>query len=521
MLLPMLTWLLDLQVKCMSKLSLIDKSNVCFVDTGANSSLIDYDTYLRLTAWNIEMTPCDLMIYWGDICKVNRNRILGVVNVGMRFNEKGKLLPFEFNVVENSEVMKSLKCNIVIVGDNFSKYKPVVDLRSVNQLIQPDSYPIKTLSEIFRQLDSKMLISKLDLNLGFHQIPMNDADCRYFGIMKENKVYEYTVIPQGMRNATQSFQRFIDLILGDEENIICYVDDTLVFTKNDPEIHYDALSRIINKLLSYDLSLNLTKSVFCAEKLEYLGHVVTQEGKKMRGVAIQGVVNKNYSVDKKAMRQFYDVISWYKEFIRDFSIVTAPLTDQLAKNAKVVETPESSKAFADLKSLMLSAPILQFPNYKGEVKFFLECDASCSGFELQSIILALKRFYCYTSDYLTIVYTDYKPLLNIIKDTNHPVLQRWIFYIQDRNIQIRYKPGRLNTTADYLSRCEENDACLTMCAITKREDLMFMVKSFLKDGKKEEVNPYVKHLANNSIMEPDETLYWMINLINRLAFKVP
>uniref|UniRef100_A0A0K0FRL0 CCHC-type domain-containing protein n=1 Tax=Strongyloides venezuelensis TaxID=75913 RepID=A0A0K0FRL0_STRVS len=292
---------------------LIGKSKVCFVDTGADSSLIDYGTYLELTAWGIEMTPCDLMIYWGDICEVIRIKILDVVNVGMRFNEKEKLLPFEFNVVENSEVMKSLKCNIVIGGDNLSKYeyvqnmkqkfisidderidllkyqssnkminvsmendlnvmnvtlhvlnennsltvkdklckkfplhffnaekqqcidnyidelikqkvllpsdtnfishffvvskpsggwRPVVDLRSVNQVIQPDSYLIKTLSKIFRQLDSKMLISKLDLNSGFHQIPMNDADCRYFGIMKGNKVYEYTVIPQGMCNAT-------------------------------------------------------------------------------------------------------------------------------------------------------------------------------------------------------------------------------------------------------------------------------------------------------------------------------
>uniref|UniRef100_A0A0N5B3V3 RNA-directed DNA polymerase n=1 Tax=Strongyloides papillosus TaxID=174720 RepID=A0A0N5B3V3_STREA len=662
---------------------LVGNSKVCFVDSGADGSLMDYDTYLELMTWGIEMTPCESLIYWGDICEVNRIRILGIVNV-----------------VENSEVMKSLKCNMVIGGDNLSKYeyvqnlkqrfvsidgeridlmkyqgsdkmvnvsmendldamnvtlnilnesnslsvkdklwkefpllkeenrlgrctfkcpkipfqvdcvppkysrrffnaekqqciddyidelikqkvlvpsdtnfishffvvpkpsggwRPVVDLRSINQLIQPDSYPIKTLSEIFRQLDSKMLISKLDLNSGFHQIPMNEADCRYFGIMKGNKVYEYTVIPQGMRNATQLFQRCMDLILGDEENVICYVDDILVFTENDPTVHYDALSRIINKLLSYDLSLNLSKSVFCAEELEYLGHVVTQEGRKMRDVAIQGVVNKNYPTSKKAMRQFLGAIGWYREFIRDFSIVAAPLTDQLAKNAKVVETTESSKAFAELKSLMLSAPILQFPNYKGEVKFILECDASCSGFgamlaqnflvndewkllpiafwskriksprsrlpagylELQSIILALKRFYCYTSDYLTIVYTDHKPLLNIIKDTSHPVLQRWIFYIQDRNIQIRYKPGRLNTTADYLSRGDDNDGCLTMCAITKREDLIFMVKSFLKDGEKEEVHPYVKRLADNSILEPDGTLYWKINLMNRPAFKVP
>uniref|UniRef100_A0A0K0FRL1 RNA-directed DNA polymerase n=1 Tax=Strongyloides venezuelensis TaxID=75913 RepID=A0A0K0FRL1_STRVS len=264
----------------------------------------------------------------------------------------------------------------------------------------------------------------------------------------------------------------------------------------------------------------------------------------MRDVAIQGVVNKNYPVDKKAMRQFLGAIGWYREFIRDFSIVAASLTNQLAKNAQVIETPESLKAFADLKSLMLSASILQFPNYKDKMKFILECDASCSGFgamlaqnfmvnddlnvtffhvylrKIFSHIFqryktkchAYARIPCESCNFRDILsrknfQRDHKSLLNIIKDTSHSVLQRSIFYIRDRNIQIRYKSGRLNTTADYLSRCEENDGCLTMCAITKRENLMFMVKSFLKDGKKEEVNSYVKRLANNTIMELDGTFF--------------
>ena len=54
----------------------------------------------------------------------------------------------------------------------------------------------------------------------------------------------------------------------------------LIITGVTEEKHWNNLERLIKKRCEYGLCIKLTKSVFCKECVEYLGHIIDKDGKR-------------------------------------------------------------------------------------------------------------------------------------------------------------------------------------------------------------------------------------------------
>ena len=65
----------------------------------------------------------------------------------------------------------------------------------------------------------------------------------------------------------------------------------------------------------------------------------------------------------KQVRSFLGHASFYRRFIKDFTKVAHPLTNLLTKDAPFVINESCMKAFEKLRSLLVSAPIIQPPNF--------------------------------------------------------------------------------------------------------------------------------------------------------------
>ena len=81
----------------------------------------------------------------------------------------------------------------------------------------------------------------------------------------------------GLRNASQTFQRYINSALGDLDFIYLYIDDILVASSSFEE-HYSHLRMVFERLNKFHLRLNVEKCTFVAEELEFLGYLVNGEG---------------------------------------------------------------------------------------------------------------------------------------------------------------------------------------------------------------------------------------------------
>lgn len=149
-----------------------------------------------------------------------------------------------------------------------------IDFRKINQIIVPDPYAIPLIEDLLDQLGEAQYLSKLDLNKGFYQIPVDEKDQPKTAFCTPWGKYEFKRMPFGLRNAPATFQRFMHVVLGGlEQTAESYIDDVIVFSRTWEE-HLVHLRQTLERLRQYQLTAKPSKCQWGASSLTYLGHVV-------------------------------------------------------------------------------------------------------------------------------------------------------------------------------------------------------------------------------------------------------
>ena len=126
------------------------------------------------------------------------------------------------------------------------------------------------------------------------------------------------------------------------------------------------LNKIAEKLKSVNLTINLEKWHFCRSSLEYLGFVIDRIGLRTNPKKIEAMTNYTKPRTVTEMRRFLGMASWYRRFVRHFAEITAPLYDltkRLDKNHRLMWTEKADEAFNQLKSILVTSPVLTPPDF--------------------------------------------------------------------------------------------------------------------------------------------------------------
>nr|CAN83448.1 hypothetical protein VITISV_021464 [Vitis vinifera] len=202
----------------------------------------------------------------------------------------------------------------------------------------------------------------------------------------------------------------------------------------------------------------------------------------------------------KGVRQFLGHVGFYRRFIQDFSKLSRPLCELLAKDAKFLWDERCQKSFDQLKQFLTTAPIVRAPNW--QLPFEVMCDAS--DFAI-GVILGQREngkpyVIYYASKTLNEAQRNYttteKELLAVVfaLDKFRAYLQdakarliRWILLLQEFDLQIRDKRGVENVVADHLSRLAiaHNSHVLPINDDFPEESFMLLEKA-----------PWYAHIAN-------------------------
>src|SRR6185295_5403706 len=122
---------------------------------------------------------------------------------------------------------------------------------------------------------------------------------------------------------------------------------------------------------------NIKKCKFCQPKLVFLGYVVSPDGVTTDPAKIEKMVNYPIPTDIHQLRGFIGLLSFYRQFIPNFSRIAHPL-NILCKKGHIYEwTSRQQRAFDELKHLATVAPVLAYPDLKK--RFRLYTDASLLG----------------------------------------------------------------------------------------------------------------------------------------------
>ena len=179
-------------------------------------------------------------------------------------------------------------------------------------------------------------------------------------------------MPMGLKNASQTLQRYIDTVLMGEADVIAYCDDILLFTQKDS--HLKRLDELLKQLHRAGLVVNKDKSEFCCQSVKFLGHQLNSNGFTPSQDRIIGLQKYSVPKNQKQLRRFLGMINFIRKFIPNIAEYEAPLTSLTSKNVPFVWSTECQASFEKLIQLASETTQLNYPS--PDDKYILTTDAS-------------------------------------------------------------------------------------------------------------------------------------------------
>ncbi len=253
--------------------------------------------------------------------------------------------------------------------------RPCIDYRGLNDITIRNRYPLPLMSSAFELLQGAKLFTKLDLRNAYHLVRIREGDEWKTAFNTPTGHFEYRVLPFGLTNAPAVFQALINDLLRDMVNrfVFVYLDDILIFSPS-LQVHTQHVRQVLQRLLENQLYAKAEKCVFHAKSVSFLGHIIAAEGIKADPAKVRAVAKWPIPDSRKALQRFLGFANFYRRFIRNFSLVAAPLMALTSPKVPFRWNSQAQEAFDVLKSRFISAPVLCLPD--PERQFIVEVDAS-------------------------------------------------------------------------------------------------------------------------------------------------
>jgi hypothetical protein len=261
----------------------------------------------------------------------------------------------------------------IIVKKEDGSLRILVDFRKLNGKAQKTVLKPAPLEGSIEALQGARYFSSMDLAHGIGQVTLDPSSRQYTAFRLPFGLFEFEKLPAGLTGSPATFQRVMEMCLGDLNifELLLYLDDVLLFS-DTVETHLDRLDRVLTRLKSFDLKVKGKKCRFFQEKVQFLGHIVSQEGISVCPDKIEKVKNWPTPSSGTEVRSYLGLCSYYRKYIPGFAQIAAPLHQLVPPSTTKGQTSprpfrwttEAQAAFDSLKTKLTNTPVLKYPDFQ-------------------------------------------------------------------------------------------------------------------------------------------------------------
>lgn len=377
---------------------------------------------------------------------------------------------------------------VLRAGQSIDKTRFCVDTRVLNDRLLDNNYPLGSIQANLQDLAGNNFFSVLDCKRGYHTLPVAKEARPLISFVCSQGHFMFNYCPFGLKDLPSTFQCFLDLLVKNIKGgkLTVYLDDVMAATKTVPE-QVEQLRKLFYMLRYAGILLSPSKCFLFQTKCNYLGYTVSAAGIEMNSGYVDRIqMWEHHHIDSgKQMQKFLGFVGYYRDFIKEFSALTADM-NAFRNKRKVIWSPKMIKDLATLKAKFLERPIRGYPRFDTENLLEVETDYSkvgigvvlsqvqdgkkrfinCAGRklteaeshypswkgELLAVIFALKKFRHLLQIRKFKLFTDNKAIVSFRKLQPHSSMAvRWLELLEDFNFDVMHRPGR-ELVADVISR---------------------------------------------------------------------
>ena len=460
---------------------------------------------------------------------------------------------------------------LVVVQKKDGSARLCTDYRVLNVMTREDPYPMPTARTLFLYMAYKKptVFTAMDLLSGYHQCDLHPDSRKYSAFESPTGVWQWRRVPFGMKQSPWQFTKIMSLALGGlmPRTCLAYLDDIIVF---DPTVkeHTNSVEKVLVALRRAGLTVKPTKCEWARSEIQFLGHLVTQEGLKTLPKVTRKVQEFGRPFDKKTVKSFMGLSNYYRNFIPHFANTAVPLNRLLRNNVPFVWSEECEQAFRRIQDCLVAPPVLVHPQIGGHFYVLTDASDNACGAVIGHMVHDLLHpvvYYGYTFNtaernytvtereglavvkvlkehegmlsggQITII-TDHQPLLPLLQQASKAPskrLKRWALALTDFNYKIVYAPGKQHHLPDFLSRVvmkgtperidEEDDEEYTpevgceLLEILLDQDELSAEEFRREQWKDREYKPLLDYLLNEELPEDWDEAKTILVRIERLG----
>ena len=200
--------------------------------------------------------------------------------------------------------------------------------QTINKFTLLDGYPLPRMHDVVNKVSQYRIYSALDLKSAYHQMELPEGVRMYTAFEADERLYQFTRLPFGLKNAVPCCQRIIDRII--EENCYkgtyAYLDNITIGGKTKQE-HDEHLQKFLKVAKQCNLTSNGDKSIISSDSIRLLGYKISPGTLEPDPDRVKPLLRLPAPRDLKSLRRVVGMFAYYAQWVSNYSDEIKPLVD--------------------------------------------------------------------------------------------------------------------------------------------------------------------------------------------------